>query len=168
MKDLMDRLLTKSKTAKSEEEFADLARLRDEWETTRQCMDICSRADNHLRENVTTIDNYATGDAVQFMVSTSGKVIHGKNRGLGWRSRQVGGYLSDVSVQQLSRDMTGINLRNTGNEDPSSRGNTAPVLPGDGVENEPTSDFRERYGPGFKLKPSTCLAGGGLSNSPKG
>jgi len=166
----MDRLLRKSKTAMtSEEEFTDLARLRDEWETARQCIDICSRADNHIKENISIIDNYATGDAVQFMVSTSGNVLHGKNQGLGWRSRQVGGYLSDVSVQQLSRDMTSLNFRDTGNEGPSSRDNTAPV-PGDGVENEPASEFRERYGRGFKLThtPSTCSTEGGLRKSGNG
>ena len=151
MQDLVDRLITKSKTAMtSEEDIADLARLQDEWKTARQCLDICSKADNHLKENISTIDNYATGDAVQFMVSTDGNIIHGKNRGLGWRTRQVGGHLSDLSVQQLSRDMTSISIRNTRNEGPPSQGDTLPG-PNDGVENELISDFRERYGRGFKL-----------------
>ena len=152
MQDLIDRLVTKSKTAMaSDEDIANLARLQDEWRTAHQCMDICSQADNYLRENVSTIDNYATGDAVQFMVSTDGTIIHGKNRGLGWRTRQVGGHLSDVSVQHLSRDMTSISIRNTGNEGPPSGGDT-PSVPNDGVENGTISDFRERYGQGFKLK----------------
>ena len=151
MQVLMDRLVTKSKTVMtSKEDVADLARLREEWETARQCIDICSRADTHLKENITTIDNYATGDAVQFMVSTDGKTIHGKNRGLGWRTRQVGGHLSDFSLQQLSRDMKSVSIRNTGNESPPSRSDT-PSAPNDGVENGPISDFRERYGQGFKL-----------------
>jgi Fungal N-terminal domain of STAND proteins len=51
MKDIIDRLVTKSKTAMtSEDEVADLARLQEEWETARQCMDICSKADNHLKK----------------------------------------------------------------------------------------------------------------------
>jgi hypothetical protein len=151
MQDLMDRLVTKSKTAMaSEEDVADLGRLREEWETTRQCMDICARADTHLKENISTIDNYATGDAVQFMISTDGKTIHGKNRGLGWRTRQVGGHLSDVSLQQLSRDMTTLSIRNTGNEGSPSRGDT-PSVPNDEAENRPISDFRERYGRGIRL-----------------
>lgn len=154
MQDLVDRLL-KNSTTTSQEDFTDLARLRVEWETARQCMDICSRADNHLKENISTIDNYATGDALQFMVSTNGKTIHGKNRGLGWRTRQVGGHLSDVSVQQLSRDMTSINVRNTGNEDASSGGNTS-SSPDFGMENDNlTSEFRERYGRGFQLTPKS-------------
>lgn len=151
MQDLMDQLVTKLKTTMtSKEDVADLARLRDEWETARQCVDICSKADNHLKENISNIDNYATGDAVQFLVSTDGKIIHGKNRGLGWRTRQVGGHLNDTSVQQLSRDLTSINIRSTRDEGSPSRGN-APSAPNDGVENGPISDFRERYGQGFKL-----------------
>lgn len=176
MKDIMDRLVTKSKTAMaSEEEVADLARLQEEWETARQCMDICSKADIHLKENISTIDNYATGDAIQFMVSTNEKIIHGRNRGLGWRTRQVGGHLSDVSLQQLSRDMSTINFQNIGNNGSSLRGNTASV-PDDAVENRSTSKFRERYGRGFKLTTksapgittfSTASAESGQNSSPK-
>lgn len=134
----------------SKEEHADLVRLREEWETTRQCVDICSKADIHLKENISTIDNYATDDAIQFMVSTDRKTIHGKNRGLGWRTRQVGGHLSNVSLQQLSRDMSSISFQNRGNEDPSMRGSTLSA-PDDGVEKKPGSEFGERSGRGFKL-----------------
>ncbi|PLB49664.1 hypothetical protein P170DRAFT_456251 [Aspergillus steynii IBT 23096] len=153
MKDLMDKLLIKSRlNMTSEEEFADLTRLREEWETARQCMDICSRADDHLKENISNIDNYATGDAVQFMVSTNGTIIHGKNRGVGWRSRQVGGHLSDVSLQQLSRDFTSINLGSTLR--PSSQDNS-PNSPNNETPSETTSEFKERYGRGFRLSPKT-------------
>ena len=150
MKDLMDRLVAKSKNAMtSEDEVADLARLREEWETTRQCMDICSKADNRLKENVSIIDNYATGDAIQFMVSTNGKILHGKNRGLGWRSTQVGGYLSDASVAHLSRDMSRTTFQNIGNDGPS---NTSSI-PDNTLASGPVSDFRERYGRGIRLTP---------------
>jgi len=177
MKDRIDRLVTKSKTSMtSEEDLADLARLREEWETARQSIDICSKADIYLKENISTIDNYATGDAIQFMVSTDGKTIRGKNRGLGWRSRQVGGHLSDASVQQISRDMSSIGFQNIINEGLSSRGNTSSV-PDERVENKPGSEFKERYGQGFKLTSkttadtpmsSTSSAEGKLSSSPKG
>ena len=152
MKDLIDRLVTKSKTAMtSDDELADLVRLREEWETARHCRDICSKADMHLRESSSTIDNYATGDAIQFMVSTDGKTIHGRNRGLGWRTRQVGGHLSDASVQQLSRDWSSISFQNARNGGSSPRGDASSV-PDDGVENnKPDSKFGGRYGPGFKL-----------------
>lgn len=157
MKDLIDRLVTNSKTAMtSEEELADLVRLREEWETARQCIDICSKADIHLNENISTIENYATGDAIQFMVSTDGKTIHGKNRGLGWRTRQVGGHLSDASVQQLSRDMSSIGFQNTGKEVPAPQGNPLSV-PDDRVEDKPGLEFGERYGRGFKLTSSTTV-----------
>lgn len=59
----------------------------------------CDRP-NALEMN--TIKNYAMGDAVQFMASTSGKIIYGQNQGLRWRTRrtrQIGGYISDVLLQ---------------------------------------------------------------------
>lgn len=153
MQDLLDRMLAKSKAAMtSEEEFADLARLKEEWETARQCVDICSKANNHLRENISNIENEGTGDTLQFMVSTDGKVIHGKNRGLGWRNRQVGGHLSDTSVQQISQDMRSIYIQSIENEHPSSRGGRHDVPEG-WSENDSSTKFKE-YGRGFKLSPS--------------
>jgi hypothetical protein len=176
MKDIMGRMVTKSKTAMtSEDEVAELARLQEEWETVRQSMNICSKAENHLKENVSTIDNYATGDAVQFMVSTNGKIIHGKNRGLGWRTSQVGGYMSDAAVIHLSRHMSRTSFQNTGNDGSFSRSNTSSV-PDDTVESGPVSDFRERYGRGIRLMPkataevttpSTGLAESGQNGLPK-
>ena len=151
MRDVLARLVTKSKTAMtSEEDAADLVRLQEEWKTARQCVDICSKADIHLRESVSIIDNYATGDAVQFMVSTEGKTIHGKNRGLGWRTRQVGGHLNDISLRQLSRDMTGIYIRNNEDEGAPLQADQLSI-PTDGLGNSPRSAFGHRYGRGFKL-----------------
>lgn len=158
MKDVIDRLVSKSQTAmSSEEEHADLLRLREEWETARQCMEICSKAETHLKENihVSTIDNYATGDAVQFMVSTNGKTIIGKNRGVGWRTRQVGGHLSDDALKQVSRDMLSVHLHMPRKDAaPPSREETSPS-PGERTEEIPNSQFGERYGPGFKLTSKT-------------
>ena len=152
IRDLTDRLLAKSKREMTSEEYLDLERLRDEWDTARQCMDICSRADSRL--NISTIENYATGDAVQFMVSSNGKVIHGKNRGLGWRTRQVGGHLSDATVQQLSRDMASINLRHVTGEDRTTPKDAALVSDNEAT-NKPPSEFMDRYGRGFKLTPES-------------
>lgn len=119
MKDLIDRLLAKAKiTTPSDEDLMDLARLRDEWDTARQCVDICSKANMHLKESVSTIDNYGTGDAVQFMVSTNGKTIHGRNKGLGWRTRQLGGHVSDASLQKVSSDFA-LSFQNAKGIDPS-------------------------------------------------
>ncbi|KAJ0421473.1 hypothetical protein BJY00DRAFT_109180 [Aspergillus carlsbadensis] len=155
MHTLIDRLLSKSASASaSQEELTDLARLREEWKTTRQCIDICSKADIHFKEAITTVDNYATGDAVQFMVSTDGQVIHGRNRGLGWRSRQVGGHLNDTSLQQLSRDFTTINIHRTTSDDLSSPNNTTATA-SNTLSSEPSSEFDRRYGPGFQLTPTS-------------
>ncbi|KAJ5935943.1 hypothetical protein N7454_005241 [Penicillium verhagenii] len=153
MRDVMDRLLAKSKTAtSSDEEAQDLSRLRDEWETARQCLDICSRADNHLKENVSVIENYGTGDTLQFMVSANGKVLHGKNRGMGWRSRQVGGYLSNESIQQLSRDFSTMQTSLSRGENSSPKASSTPSAD-DNMEGETTAEFQERFGRGFTLKP---------------
>ena len=175
MRDRMDRLVTKSKTMMtSEEDFADLVKLQEEWETTRQSREICAKAEVHLQENVSTIDNYATGDAIQFMVSTDGNIIRGKNRGVGWRTRQVGGHLSDISVQQLSRDMSSVHFQY--NDGSLSHANTTSD-PDNGMENAPGSEFKSRYGPGFKLPtkatadthmPSTPLPEGKPSSSSNG
>ncbi|KAF7543700.1 hypothetical protein G7Z17_g10531 [Cylindrodendrum hubeiense] len=156
MHDLMERLMTKSKSAmSSEKDLADLARLRDEWETTRQCQNICSEAETRLKENISVIENHATGDeAIQFMVSTNDKTIHGRNEGTGDRIRQVGGHFNDDSLQQLSRDLAGLSIPRSGNNVPSSRGNTPPVRD-DGLQKEPTPEFKDRFGQGFKLPPKS-------------
>jgi len=171
MNNLINQMVTKLKTTTvSEEELRDLARLREDWDTARQCMDICSKADIHLKEKVTNIKNYAKGDAVQFMVSTDGNTLYGRNRGLGWRSRQVGGHLNDVSIQMLSRDFTRTGFRDTGSENPSSRDNTSPD-PDDGVKSKPSSKFEGRYGRGRTAAEipmsSTGPMEGRLSSSPK-
>ncbi|KAH6719412.1 hypothetical protein BKA61DRAFT_597531 [Leptodontidium sp. MPI-SDFR-AT-0119] len=175
MKSRIHQLVAKSKIAMaSEEDLADLLRLQEEWETTCKSREICSKAEVHLKENTSVIDNYATGDAVQFMVSTDGNILHGTNRGLGWRTRQVGGHLSDLSVQQLSRDMSSIRWEHSGNEG-SPSGNTIPV-PSDGVEGSTGSEFGKRWGPGLKLTskstadtsiPSEPLPAGKLNSAPK-
>ncbi|KAJ5884870.1 hypothetical protein N7495_009380 [Penicillium taxi] len=152
LKTLMDRIVAKSKSSiTSQEDVADLIRLQEEWETTRQSMHICSKAGTRLGANVSSVDNYATGDAVQFLVSTSEKTIHGRNRGLGWRTRQVGGHLSDASVQQLSKDMVQMNVTDLDYRTSPSDGNNTPVQDEE-IESQSLSGFKERYGEGFKLK----------------
>lgn len=173
MTDIIDRLMAKSKAVTaSEEDFADLVKLRDEWDTARQCMDICSKADTHLKENVSTIDNYATGDTIQFMVSTNGKTINGRNRGLGWRTRQVGGHLSDVSLQKLSGDFSSITLRTSDGDNPSLHDDKERV-PTSSMEGKHGPEFKERYGRGFKLTSVTTAdtptsSASRLSSLPKG
>ncbi|KAK2040713.1 hypothetical protein LZ31DRAFT_473919 [Colletotrichum somersetense] len=150
MQELMSRLIEKS-TAKmsSKVEVAELVRLQEEWTTARQCLDICLSAENHVKENISIIDNYATGDdTVQFLVSTNGKTIHGKNRGFGIMTRQVGGHLSDASLQQMSRDIR-ISLQATRKETSSSQGEASSA--DEGVEDASNAEFKGRYGRGLKL-----------------
>ncbi|KAG9244620.1 hypothetical protein BJ878DRAFT_480002 [Calycina marina] len=60
MKVSMDRLVVESKTAMtSDEDVAGSTRLWDEWEEARKRMNIFSLAKSHLRQTVSTIDNYA-------------------------------------------------------------------------------------------------------------
>ncbi|KAI4285289.1 MAG: hypothetical protein L6R38_000771 [Xanthoria sp. 2 TBL-2021] len=170
-KQLFVQLMDRSKIANiSEEERADIARLRDELAATRQGMDICSRAHENLKDNVSTIENYATGDAVQFMVSTSEKTIHGKNRGLGWRTRQGGGHISDDSFQQIARSLASITIPRSEPRGSSPPGGTR-FVPGVDVEpgKESDSKFKEQYGRGFKLTPQ-CVSNAPPSGtgSPKG
>jgi hypothetical protein len=160
---VIDRLVAKTKTGMaSGEDGEDLVILRDQWDAARQCMDVCSKADAHLKENISTFDNYGTGDSLQFMVSTDGTIIRGRNRGLGWRTRQVGGHLNDASLQQLSRDFSNISFQNIESESSRSRGNDTSGLK-DGVEKPPNPEFNGRYGPGFKL-PSTVSEDTSLSS----
>jgi hypothetical protein len=149
MHDVINRLVAQSKPGMAQDEFADLERLREEWSTARQCMDICTKADHNLKENISIIDNSATGDeTVQFLVSTSDKTIHGKNRGDGFRIRQIGGHLSDESLQQLSRDIATISVVRLRDEPPES--NTPPSTE-DAAGGADRSEFQQRYGYGMRL-----------------
>jgi hypothetical protein len=166
-KQLFTRLMEKLKTTSAEEDRVDLARLRDEWEATRQSMEICSRAHDCLKDSVSTIDNYATGDAVQFMVSTSEKTIHGSNRGLGWRTRQVGGHMRDETLQQIAQSLTNITITNLETKEPSPPGEP-PSTPGDRPGEELASKFSGQYGRGFKLtaEPTHPLSPGSAEGKP--
>lgn len=104
-KKLFDSLMRKvADTGGSPEALADIARLRDELESARQSANLVSSASRELERSVSIIENHATGDAVQYMVSTNGQVLHGTNRSLGWKSRQVGGYIDSETLRQISKD----------------------------------------------------------------
>ncbi|KAJ6284227.1 hypothetical protein J3E71DRAFT_390648 [Bipolaris maydis] len=76
MQDILDRMMASLSVTMTQEDVRHLARLREEWTSTRKCRDICD-------------------EAVQFLVSNSQKTIHGKNRGYGDFIKQLGGHLSD-------------------------------------------------------------------------
>ena len=146
-KQVFARLLDKFKTASpSEEDRVDLERLREEWQATRQGMEICSKAHDCLKDSVSTIDNYATGDGIQFLVSTGEKTVHGRNRGLGWRIRQIGGHMKDETLREIARTLSSITIpqQHPPPDDPAS---SPERRPGDELD----TNFSEQYGKGFRL-----------------
>lgn len=153
MKELTDRIVTKSKARlPSEEDANDLERLHEQWEAARQCIGYCATVQTHLKENVSTIDNYGTGDNIQFLVSTGGQTIRGRNRGMGWRNRQVGGHLSDESVQQLSRDLSAIALHNPKSDSAAPRSTfTSKSQSASNTQTSDTPKYAPNYGPGRTL-----------------
>jgi hypothetical protein len=164
MDELVGRLVDKSKTAAaSEDDTANLARMREEWVTVRQSLHICSDAENRLKENISIIDNYATGDrTIQFLVSTSNKTIHGKNRGFGLEMRQVGGHLNDDSVQRLSQDFLAMALHGGGNTIQSEK---TPWVP-DEEGKASSSDSSARQARGVKPTAKSNPAPGTTSQPP--
>jgi hypothetical protein len=151
MQDVLDRMMAKSNTVMTHEDTAHLARLREEWKTARQCRDICSKADQHLKENISIIDNHATGDeTVQILVSNSTKTIHGKNRGYGVQIKQLGGHLSDQSIQKVSADFAAMSVRRSQDEKSNVQEN-AKAKGHDGDERR--ADWQPHYGSGRTLKP---------------
>lgn len=147
MQDILDRMMCNSSATMTQEDTRDLARLREEWNSARKCREICFQADQHLKENVSVIDNHATGnEAVQFLVSNSQKTIHGKNRGYGDHIKQLGGHLSDQSIQKVSGDFLQMSIQRSGY-----------VHPGDALSepndtNERETNWRSEYGGGRTLK----------------
>jgi len=145
MKGIMDRLMATSKTAlSSTQDAAELGRLQEEWETARLCLDICSKAnDNATKATINVFENVKGDEEVlQFFASTTGKIVHAKNISLGPRGVQIGGQLSDASIQQISRDFSR-------NEHIVPTDTTPDVITP--VDRASTSVFRDRYGSGFKL-----------------
>lgn len=97
-------------SAPSTMDGAEISRLRSEWKSTHAQMDILSKAERKLKETVSIINNRATGNAIQVMVSVDGKPIHGTNEGTGEWTRQVGGYMSNESLQQVMQGMLKMSM----------------------------------------------------------
>lgn len=93
--------------------------------------------------NENVIQNGGTGDNWQIMVSTNDKVVHGTNKGRGWRNRQLGGNLADASVQKISADMVSVGLQDTQKYTQNLQDETQP----DGID----TGFGNRHGPGHTL-----------------
>jgi len=123
--------------------------LPDGASTSPQRRNTTESGDQHVTEGVTTIENDGTGDNWQIMVSTNSKVLHGINKGRGWRNRQLGGNLADASVQQISADMVAIGTqpRIKGIDAAPDGGQSLPNTASEGKD----SNFGERHGPGHPL-----------------
>jgi hypothetical protein len=150
MQDVLDRMMSKSGTTMTQEDASHLARLREEWTTIRQCRDACTGAEHRLKDSISVIDNHASGDdAVQFLVSNSQKTIHGKNRGYGDKIKQLGGHLSDQSIQKVSGDFLQMSVQRWENR-PSPAGSDAGSKDND--VNMERKHWRPQYGGGRILK----------------
>jgi hypothetical protein len=157
MRDAIRRMVAKSKMAMtSKEEIADLARIWDELETAFQRKEMFFEAETRLNENISVIENYGTGDARQVMASTGDTIIHGRNHGAGWRSLQVGGHMSEAALQDVVRSLSSLSDRRPEGDCTPPDGKT-PAATGDVVVNGNTAKFRDQYGPGVRLSPTSTL-----------
>lgn len=152
MQQVLDRIVEKSKASSAlASDVTDLQDLRDEWQLGLHRMHMHETAETHLKETISNIENYATGNAFQVMVSTDGRVLHGKNRALGELTNQIGGHIGENALLQISRDMT-TSLRDrdslqASTTPPPPRPADTQAMPSAGD----TNNF-ERYGPGMPLK----------------
>ncbi|EXL40791.1 hypothetical protein FOCG_16735 [Fusarium oxysporum f. sp. radicis-lycopersici 26381] len=126
-----------------------LNNLNDEAEALRHSLNLCSNIDTYLEEKISNIENHAEGDdTIQFMVSTDGKPLNGKNHGVGSRLKQAGGHFKEESLQQISQDFTTISLHQTGGNRPSK--STSPPAKSEATTEPLGTPFNGR---GFTLTP---------------
>lgn len=156
-RDLFDRLgevLTRSGTSAAD--YEEIGKLRAEWQSTRAQMDILSKAEKKLGETTSVIENHATGNAIQVMVTVDGRPLHGKNEGTGPWTRQVGGRMSNESLQQVLQSMVSMSLAAYEDTKASRRKERVQEQPGaqavDDSESSASSKFEDLYGEGFTLE----------------
>lgn len=155
LQEILDRMVSTSSGNMTEEDIRYLTRLREEWATARKCRDICIQANQHLKENISVINNHASGNkAVQLLVSNSQKTIHGKNRGYGDQIKQLGGHLSDESIQKVSGDFLQM-IVHVPEEKPAST--HVGVSSKENDTNQGAENWRPQYGNG-KMLSSRLLA----------
>ncbi|RYC79002.1 hypothetical protein BFJ63_vAg18121 [Fusarium oxysporum f. sp. narcissi] len=145
-----ERIDAGSPTAVASDDKLLLDNLNDEVNTLRHCLNFCSNIDTYLEEKISNIENHAEGDdTIQFMVSTDGKPLNGKNHGVGLRLKQAGGHFKEQSLQQISRDFTTISLHQTGSSK-SSKNTPSPAANPETTTVPPGTPFNGR---GFTLTP---------------
>ncbi|KAF7520530.1 hypothetical protein G7054_g12731 [Neopestalotiopsis clavispora] len=136
----------------STREQASLNKLQAEAKTLRHCLNFCTDIDAVLESQISNIENHAEGDdTIQFMVSTDGKPVNGKNRGNGLRLKQAGGHFSEESLQQLSQDFKTISIHHQTGLQEYVRKPSISAEGGDSASHRPESPFGDRHGPGFTL-----------------
>ena len=156
---------------------AEVARLRDEWESTHRQMEVMSKAARNLEETVSVIQNQAVGDAVQIMVSVGGKPLRGTNRATGPGVDQVGGLMDNETVQTFLRETTRRRIAtfekektkdNEGAGESKAEPGTRDIERAKGKtkkdkreENGDYTQFEDQYGSGYTLEcesPAGCKA----------
>ncbi len=133
--------------------------MQEEWETARRCLEICSKADERVvKEHINIFENFKGDEEVlQFFVSTTGTIVLAKDISVGPRGVQFGAQISDASLQQVVRDFARNNQFSTVNATPETTTAT--------VDNVSFSNFRDRYGPGFKVNEQSAQEEGRLSST---
>jgi hypothetical protein len=121
---------------KSNEQVVEQERIREELESIKQCLAICTQASMKANQERTNDfeDVSMSDDGYQAIVSTIGDLVSARRVTAGARSLQCMGQMSDESLQQLSRHHSHIAIEGT-------------VEPQTGTGTQ----FEGRYGAGFKL-----------------
>ncbi|KAI1840256.1 hypothetical protein JX266_013537 [Neoarthrinium moseri] len=150
-KRITESLSAGSAATVSKEDQSSLKKLQAEEKTVRHCLDFCLGIDEVLESQISNIENHAEGDdTIHFMVSTDGKPIHGKNRGVGLRLKQAGGHFGEESLQQFSQGFKTISIHQTGTQEAAPK-SSVPVTKDHNSSPTPGSPFGSRHGPGFTL-----------------
>ncbi|KAJ4248149.1 hypothetical protein NW762_012919 [Fusarium torreyae] len=98
-------------TGRSSDDKLLLDSLSREADMLQRSLKFCSNVDTYLEERISNIENHAEGDdTIQIMVSTDGRPISGRNRGIGLRLKQAGGHFDTQSLQQVSSDFKAISI----------------------------------------------------------
>jgi hypothetical protein len=115
----------------------------EEIKSVKQCLDICSNAAEQTAQTRMNVfeDVSMADDGHQVIVATSGDLISAKRIGIGARSTQWLGQMSDTSLQRLSQDHV------QGKREPGPK-----------PEVQTGTQFEDRYGVGFQLNPKPGMA----------
>ena len=121
----------------SNEQAAEQDRMKEEMESIKQCLAICSQATMQAdKERTNDFEDISmSDDGQQVVVSTFGDLVSAKRVTAGARSFQWMGQMSDESLQQLSRDRSRIATENATQQQTGT-----------------DAQFENRYGAGFKLR----------------